>query len=142
MRWPSRYSKDAVRFPHRMSRAIQVICGVCHPYSGHLYEKLGAVDGLTMTIDFCDEYVEACEGQIAFSDDYCEIHTLGGETDAYWSYPLDIQTSENAYVHAVGVMRFFRVPPADVYNVDHVSVAHPVAQCELESLINPHSGGM
>lgn len=67
---------------------------MCHSYSGHLYEvlgaELGALDGLTMTNDFCDELTTACDGQITFptydGDDYCTKHT-GGTTDQFWSYP-------------------------------------------------------
>lgn len=73
----------------------QVVCGRCHSYSAHLYERLGAelgvVDGMTMTSDFCEELVSACQGQIVFTtydngDDYCEKH-VGGDTDQFWSYP-------------------------------------------------------
>ncbi|CAM9143199.1 unnamed protein product, partial [Hapterophycus canaliculatus] len=72
-----------------------VVCGVCHSYSGHLYERLGpelgVLDGMTMKNDFCDELVTACAGQITFptydgGDDYCTKHT-GGTTDQFWSYP-------------------------------------------------------
>lgn len=51
---------------------------------------LGLPDGLTMTIDFCDAYVAACAGQLEFAADYCTTHTLGGDVDPYWSYPLTI----------------------------------------------------
>ncbi|CAN0441744.1 unnamed protein product [Pylaiella littoralis] len=72
----------------------QVVCGVCHSYSGHLYEKLGAelgaLDGMTMKSDFCEELVTACAGQIIFptydGKDYCTKHT-GGGSDQFWSYP-------------------------------------------------------
>lgn len=74
---------------------FQVVCGVCHSFSGHLFERLGGelgiVDGMTMKNDFCEELVDACQGQIPFpsyenGDDYCEKHT-GGATDKYWSFP-------------------------------------------------------
>lgn len=69
---------------------MQVVCGVCHSYSAHLYEVLGAelggTDGMTMKSSFCNDYVSACEDQIVFSADYCEVHTGGGD-DLYWSYP-------------------------------------------------------
>lgn len=68
---------------------------MCHSYSGHLYEvlgaELGAVDGMTMKSDFCEEVVSACAGQIVFptydnGEDYCTKHTGGGD-DLFWSYP-------------------------------------------------------
>jgi len=76
-----------------------VVCGVCHSYSGHLYERLGdeltSLDGLTMKNDFCQELVSECEGQITFPTygedgeiDYCTKHTGGGD-DMYWSYPYE-----------------------------------------------------
>lgn len=72
----------------------QVVCGVCHSYSAHLYEILGAelggTDGMTMKNSFCNELIAACEGQIDFPSydglDYCDKHTGGGD-DKYWSYP-------------------------------------------------------
>lgn len=75
----------------------QVACGPCNSYSAHLYEVLGAElgpeDGMTMKNSFCEELVAACEGQIDFptydGESYCEKHTLGSSSDAYWSYPLD-----------------------------------------------------
>lgn len=46
-----------------------------------------------MKNSFCEELVSACEGQIDFptydGQSYCEKHTLGSSSDAYWSYPLD-----------------------------------------------------
>lgn len=67
---------------------------MCHSYSGHLYERLGAelgaLDGMTMKSDFCEELVTACEGQLVFptydGEDYCTKHTGGGD-DQFWSYP-------------------------------------------------------
>lgn len=77
---------------------MQVVCGVCHSYSAHLYEvlgsELGGTDGMTMKSSFCSEYVSACEDQIVLSADYCEVHTGGGE-DLYWSYPY----VEREYIH-------------------------------------------
>lgn len=72
----------------------QVVCGVCHSFSGHLYERLGAelgpTDGMTMKKEFCDGFVEACDGQIIFptydGEDYCTKHQGGGD-DYFWSYP-------------------------------------------------------
>ncbi|CAM9121681.1 unnamed protein product, partial [Hapterophycus canaliculatus] len=75
----------------------QVVCGVCHSYSGHLYEQLGAelgiLDGMTMKSLFCEELVDACSGQVTFptydgGEDYCEKHTGGGD-DFFWSYPYE-----------------------------------------------------
>ncbi|CAM9587413.1 unnamed protein product, partial [Sphacelaria rigidula] len=67
----------------------QVLCGVCHPYSSHLYERLGTLDGMTMTNEFCNEFYSACSADLDLGPDYCDIHT-GGDDDQYWSYPLDI----------------------------------------------------
>ncbi|CAM9165509.1 unnamed protein product [Scytosiphon promiscuus] len=75
----------------------EVVCGICHSYSGHLYEQLGAelgiLDGMTMKSAFCEELVDACSGQVTFptyddGEDYCEKHTGGGD-DFFWSYPYD-----------------------------------------------------
>ncbi|CAN0382047.1 unnamed protein product [Pylaiella littoralis] len=76
---------------------LQVQCGQCHSYSGHLFEILGAeygvTDGMTMTNSFCDDLISACDGQIIFPDypdgeTYCEKHTGGsGDDDFFWSYP-------------------------------------------------------
>lgn len=74
---------------------MQVSCGSCHSYSGHLFEKmgeeLGIFDGMTMKRDFCDELVLACEGQMEFrvyddGMDYCTKH-VNGTTDRFWSFP-------------------------------------------------------
>lgn len=65
----------------------QVLCGLCHPYSAQLYERLDAPDGLTMTNNFCDEFFSACSSDLDLPSDYCDIHT-GGDTDQYWAYPL------------------------------------------------------
>lgn len=72
----------------------QVVCGVCHSYSAHLYERLGSelggVDGMTMTDSFCQELVKECEDEISFSTydglSYCEKH-VGDDGDQFWSYP-------------------------------------------------------
>ncbi|CAM9680684.1 unnamed protein product [Pylaiella littoralis] len=76
---------------------LEVQCGQCHSYSGHLFEVLGAeygvTDGMTMTNSFCDDLISACDGQIIFPDypdgeTYCEKHTGGsGDNDFFWSYP-------------------------------------------------------
>lgn len=76
--------------------SLQVICGVCGSYSGHLYERLaqtlGDEDGLTMKADFCEAFTSACDGQIDFPDydgvGYCTMHT-GGSDDLFWSYPYE-----------------------------------------------------
>lgn len=68
---------------------MQVLCGLCHPYSAHLFERLDTMDGLTMTNEFCNEFFSACESELALASDYCDIHT-GGDVDQYWSYPLVI----------------------------------------------------
>lgn len=64
-----------------------MLCGLCHPYSAQLYERLDTSDGLTMTNDFCDEFFSACSSELDLPSDYCDIHT-GGDTDQYWAYPL------------------------------------------------------
>ncbi|CAM9199998.1 unnamed protein product [Ectocarpus sp. 12 AP-2014] len=72
----------------------EVVCGVCHSYSAHLYEYLpgGMLDGLTMKGDFCDSLVEACATYIDFptydGESYCDHHTGGGD-DFFWSYPYE-----------------------------------------------------
>lgn len=74
---------------------MQVVCGSCHSYSGHLFEVLGAdlgiFDGMTMKEKFCEELLSACEGQLKFprysgNTDYCPKH-VGGTKDRFWSYP-------------------------------------------------------
>ena len=77
----------------------QVLCGQCHSYSGHLFEKIGAElgpwDGMTMKREFCDELVDECDGQIDFGgpaeydgQSFCDKHVGGidGE-DQFWSFP-------------------------------------------------------
>ena len=70
---------------------------MCHSYSAHLYERLGAelgaLDGMTMKQDFCDELVEECADEIpgiartyAGGLSYCEKH-VGSTGDQFWSYP-------------------------------------------------------
>eukprot|EP00903_Cladosiphon_okamuranus_P010393 g9831.t1 len=74
----------------------QVVCGQCHSYSGHLFERLGpelgVEDGMTMKSSFCEELVAACDGQIVFptydGESYCDKHTGGGD-DLFWSYPYE-----------------------------------------------------
>ena len=76
--------------------SIQLLCGVCGSYSGHLYERLagdlGSDDGLTMKSEFCTGLTTACDSQITFPDydgeDYCTMHTGGGD-DLWWSYPYE-----------------------------------------------------
>lgn len=67
---------------------------MCHSYSSHLYEvlgsELGANDGMTMKVSFCNDLVTACAGQLAFpsydGQGFCDKHTGGGD-DLFWSYP-------------------------------------------------------
>lgn len=73
---------------------MQVVCGVCHSYSAHLYERLGSelggADGMTMKDSFCQELVKECAGEISFPTygglSYCEKH-VGDDGDQFWSYP-------------------------------------------------------
>lgn len=75
---------------------LQVVCGPCSSYAGHLYEVLGAelgvADGMTMKSFFCSELTTACAGQISFptylGQSYCGKHVGGGD-DQLWSYPID-----------------------------------------------------
>lgn len=83
-------------------RMQQVMCGTCHSFSAHLYERLGAMlgpwDGMTMTRDFCAKFTAACSKKvdgratIEFPNysgaSYCEMHvgSRDGE-DNYWSFP-------------------------------------------------------
>ena len=72
----------------------QVLCGVCHSYSAHLYERLGAelgYDGMNMKREFCEELVDACDTQpncptYADGEGYCDVHSGTGH-DYFWSYP-------------------------------------------------------
>lgn len=45
---------------------------------------------MTMKSSFCEDLVDACEGQIDFKsydgDSYCEKHV---DDDTLWSYPID-----------------------------------------------------
>ncbi|CAM9509059.1 unnamed protein product [Ectocarpus sp. 4 AP-2014] len=73
----------------------EVVCGVCHSYSAHLYEYLtdgGMLDGLTMKSEFCESLVDACDAYITFPTydgvSYCDHHT-GGGNDFFWSYPYE-----------------------------------------------------
>ena len=82
--------------PPRPCTHGQVVCGVCHSYSAHLYERLGAelgaLDGMTMKQEFCDELVDACADEIPGISrtydglTYCEKH-VGDTGDQFWSYP-------------------------------------------------------
>lgn len=81
----------------------QVVCGTCHSFSAHLYEKLGAElgpwDGMTMTRDFCTKFTEVCSKEmdgydtIDFPDydggvSYCDKHVGNSKgADNYWSFP-------------------------------------------------------
>lgn len=75
---------------------IQVVCGPCNSYSGHLYERLGSElgtpDGMTMKTEFCNDLVTACTGQMEFPTydgvSYCDKH-VGDQGDQLWSYPID-----------------------------------------------------
>ena len=75
---------------------LQVLCGVCSPYSAHLYTRLAEMgdDGLAMTRDFCDGFVMACGADLALDATYCDEHVLDYSDEnaarEYWSYPLDI----------------------------------------------------
>jgi len=73
--------------PPLAALALQVLCTACHPYSIHLYERLGT--GLTMTSDYCKEFYEKCSApdQLDLDEGYCAVHVGDGE-DEYWSYPL------------------------------------------------------
>lgn len=77
-----------------------MVCGTCHSYSSHLFSRLREEDivGMTMTPTFCDEYVAACDGQIAFptygEEDYCQKHV--GSEDEFWVYPYE----EREYIHS------------------------------------------
>ena len=73
------------------------MCGICHSYSAHLFERLGpelgALDGMTMKSDFCEALVDACADEIpaiarTYPDglSYCEQH-VGPTGDQFWSYP-------------------------------------------------------
>eukprot|EP00903_Cladosiphon_okamuranus_P010392 g9830.t1 len=76
---------------------MQVQCGQCHSYSGHLFadlgSELGVEDGMTMKSDFCEALVDACAGEIDFptydggGTTYCEKHTGDQDEDFFWSYP-------------------------------------------------------
>lgn len=72
------------------------MCGKCHSFSGHLFERLGKElgpwDGLTMTREFCEELVKQCGADINFptydggSLSYCDKHV--GDVDQYYAYPF------------------------------------------------------
>lgn len=78
-----------------ISTQHQVLCGQCHSYSAHLFDRLGAElglwDGMTMTRDFCDELIDKCGNEIDFGGpaeygglSYCAKHV---GTDQFWAYP-------------------------------------------------------
>ncbi|CAM9355064.1 unnamed protein product, partial [Choristocarpus tenellus] len=77
----------------------QVACGVCLGFSAHLFERLGPdlgdsapVDGMTLTNEFCESYVNACGSQLGLPTNYCDVHT-GGSEDQFWSYPLEVDST-------------------------------------------------
>lgn len=47
---------------------------------------------MTMKSEFCEEYVEACDGEIEFQtydgQSFCEKH-VGTDGEQLWSYPID-----------------------------------------------------
>ncbi|CAB1115398.1 unnamed protein product [Ectocarpus sp. CCAP 1310/34] len=66
------------------------MCGTCHPWSGHLFERLDTA--MTLTQEFCSEFYGECATQLGLPADYCVVHA-GPEGDQYWSYPLVIDDS-------------------------------------------------
>ncbi len=75
--------------------ALQVLCSKCHPWSGHLYERLGS--DLTMTNEYCNKFYDKCKDDLNLPNTYCDYHT-GGD-DQYWSYPLEIDGEEQAITY-------------------------------------------
>ncbi|CAN0005800.1 unnamed protein product, partial [Ectocarpus sp. 4 AP-2014] len=69
---------------------LEVMCGTCHPWSGHLFERLDTA--MTLTQEFCSDFYGECATQLGLPADYCEVHA-GPEGDQYWSYPLVIDDS-------------------------------------------------
>ncbi|CBJ29140.1 conserved unknown protein [Ectocarpus siliculosus] len=69
---------------------LEVMCGTCHPWSGHLFERLDTA--MTLTQEFCSQFYGECATQLGLPADYCEVHA-GPEGDQYWSYPLVIDDS-------------------------------------------------
>ncbi|CAM9927960.1 unnamed protein product, partial [Ectocarpus sp. 4 AP-2014] len=69
---------------------LEVMCGTCHPWSGHLFERLDTA--MTLKQDFCTKFYGECATQLGLPADYCEVHA-GPEGDQYWSYPLVIDDS-------------------------------------------------
>eukprot|EP00752_Nemacystus_decipiens_P008421 g7527.t1 len=80
----------------------EVLCGVCSPYSAHLYTRMMDEDGLAMKYEFCDSFVTACGAELGLDTEFCEEHVLDNRPDApaeYWSYPMDVvDTSGDADV--------------------------------------------
>ena len=87
------------------------MCGVCHSYSAHLYERLGAelgtLDGMTMKQEFCDDLVSACSDEIPAIArtypgglSYCEKH-VGPTGDQFWSYPYEERESSRVESSAI-----------------------------------------
>ncbi|CAM9654267.1 unnamed protein product, partial [Choristocarpus tenellus] len=92
----------------------EVVCGICLGFSAHLYERLGPdlgnlapEDGMTFTNEFCESYVTACDSQLEFPSNYCDVHT-GGEKDQYWSYPLQVDSTN----FETGMQKAFKSLPA------------------------------
>lgn len=63
----------------------QVLCGVCHPWGGHLYSRLA--NAMTLTNDFCDEFYDECAIPLGLESTYCDTHTGSQDGDAYYAYP-------------------------------------------------------
>lgn len=91
------------------------MCGTCHSFSAHLYEKLGAElgpwDGMTMTRGFCTKFQEECSKKvdgydtIDFPDypggvSYCDKHVGNDKGDNYWSFPYTEGAPKKVLVNA------------------------------------------
>lgn len=77
----------------------QVLCGVCNPYSAHLYTRMGTDDGLAMSAEFCDSFVTACGADLGLPNSYCAEHVLDGSKTEYWSYPLNVVGESRVHGH-------------------------------------------
>lgn len=77
---------------------VQVACGICHPWSGHLFERLA--NAMTLTIDFCDEFYSECSTQLGLAPTYCDVHTGGGDEDAFYAYPYVVDGESERHLHA------------------------------------------
>lgn len=98
-------------YVHAPLCTFQVLCGVCNPYSAHLYTRLGSVypqedskeeHGLAMTEDFCEDFVTACGQDLSLPATYCGEHVLAGTTREYWSYPVDISGERSLDIPTCG----------------------------------------